>query len=51
MTAAASELMVAGSIPAGVAKELRSASRAGPPSGLQDGSIGFRVARSPPDAP
>ena len=33
------------------AKELRSANRAGPPSGLQDGNVGFRVARSLPGAP
>jgi len=33
------------------AKELRLASRTGPPSGLQDGNIGFRVARTLPGTP
>jgi formylglycine-generating enzyme required for sulfatase activity len=33
------------------AKDLRSASRAGPPSDLQDGNVGFRVARSLPGVP
>jgi formylglycine-generating enzyme required for sulfatase activity len=33
------------------AKELRSASRAGPPSGLQDGNVGFRVGRTLPSGP
>jgi formylglycine-generating enzyme required for sulfatase activity len=33
------------------ANELRSASRAGPPSGLEDGNVGFRIGRSLPSAP
>jgi formylglycine-generating enzyme required for sulfatase activity len=32
------------------AKNLRSASRVGPPSNLQDGNVGFRVARDLPSA-